>query len=99
MVEVVWSAEARDDLRSIADYIAKDSIRYAQAVVARLIHASERLGHFPRSGRIVPELQTEDIRETVEGNYRILYLTSTGRCTIITIVHSRQSIQKRFIGG
>ena len=35
-LEVKWSPEANEDLEAIADYIARDSEYYAQAVITEL---------------------------------------------------------------
>jgi plasmid stabilization system protein ParE len=61
------------DLESIRDFIAKDSPHYGNVVVARLVEAMDRIRDFPESGRIVPELHLEDIREVIHGSYRIVY--------------------------
>ncbi len=46
---------------------------YAAIVVARLIVAVDRVRDLPESGRIVPELQRPDVREVIQGAYRIVY--------------------------
>lgn len=96
MAKVSWSAEARKDLRSIAEYIEKDSIRYAGITITKLTKAVERLIQFPKSGRIVPELQMENIREVIEGNYRIVYLLKDNICFIVSVIHSKQDLMKHF---
>ena len=55
MAAVRWTQRARDDLRDIHDFIARDSPRAAEALVERLLTATERLAVFPESGRVVPE--------------------------------------------
>ena len=39
----------------------------------RLVHAIEAVSSLPSSGREVPELGRPEIREVIEGNYRIVY--------------------------
>ena len=48
MAAVRWTQRARDDLRDIHDFIARDSLRAAEALVERLLTATERLAAFPR---------------------------------------------------
>lgn len=86
MVEVRWTLQAIDDLRSIADFIAKDSPHYARLTVIDSFSAVERLVDFPRSGRIVPEIKKPAIREIILGNYRIIYRLR-GRIIDILAVH------------
>ena len=73
MAEVRWTPQAIEDLRSIADFIAKDSPHYARLTVVDTFAAVERLVDFPKSGRIVPEIKNPAIREIILGNYRIIY--------------------------
>lgn len=69
-IEVEWSPEAIEDLESIADYIARDSVHYARAVVTEILSVSRNIGGFPFIGRIVPEVGDETIRERFVYSYR-----------------------------
>lgn len=51
---VVWSPEALEDVEAIADYIARDSVFYAGAVVEKMLSSAAGLKWFPESGRVVP---------------------------------------------
>lgn len=62
-LRVIWTDDAADDLQAIADYIERDSPRYAAAVIGKIIALSRNLPLFPRIGRVVPEFSREDIRE------------------------------------
>jgi plasmid stabilization system protein ParE len=73
MVQISWSDLAVDDLRSIYDFIANDSAFYAERQIARFIERTEQLMAFPESGRVVPEFNDKNLRELIEGNYRIIY--------------------------
>lgn len=86
---VIWSEPAKSDLKQIFDYISEDSIYYAHEVIDKLVEATEILNKFPRLGRIVPEKNTESIREIFKYSYRIVYQI-TESIEILTIVHSKQ---------
>src|SRR5262249_29646271 len=73
VTSVIWAPQAIQDVETIRAYVGRDSPRYADLVVERLIAAVERLRDNPRSGRIVPELGDESIREVIHGHYRIVY--------------------------
>lgn len=60
---VIWSIPARNDLKQIYDYIAKDSRYYATNVVENIISKAENLDEFPEIGRVVPEIGDENVRE------------------------------------
>ena len=51
--KLIWSPQAIEDIQAIADYIARDSISYAESTVGRIFRAPERLIEFPKLGRVV----------------------------------------------
>ena len=56
MVRINWTFQAKDDLKSIAEYISRDSSRYAKLQVYRLMNRTIILKNQIRSGKIVPEI-------------------------------------------
>ena len=42
---------------------------------------------FPHAGRTVPELQVENIREILHGNYRLIYRETDDSVQILTVHH------------
>ena len=73
MVKVIWTDNAIQDLNDIGDYIAKDSERYVQIAVQRLFESVDILQNFPKTGKMVPELEDDSIRELIRGSFRIVY--------------------------
>lgn len=59
MVEITWTEFAVADLRQIHEYISKDSKVYADRLIDKIMRRVEKLENFPRSGRIVPEFNSE----------------------------------------
>lgn len=95
MVEVVWTDFAIKDLDDIGEYIAKESERYAQAVVQNLFESTEVLGTHPKAGRIVPEFNKNNLRELIRGSYRIVYrVVDVNRIDILTIHHSARLFKR-----
>lgn len=90
---VVWSPAALEDVDAIAAYIARDSRQYASAVTRRFREATRNLRQFPLSGRMVPELEDERIREKIIYGWRMIYRVENAVVTIAAIVHSRQSFE------
>ncbi len=90
---VVWSPTALEDADAIAAYIARDSRQYASAVARRFRETARHLRQFPLSGRMVPELADERIREKIVYGWRMLYRFEDDLVTIAAIVHSRQSFE------
>lgn len=96
MVEVNWTAQALDDLKAIAIYISRDSKKYAILQIDRLFERADILQSQPRVGRVVPETNKPNIRELIEGNYRIIYrIVSSKRIDILTVYHSAQLLTKK----
>ena len=91
---IVWSAQARRDLFAIRDFIGRDSERYAQAQVERLILRIERTAQMPSRGHPVHEFVESGLREVHEGAYRIIYRVKNEELQIVTIVHMQQLLQR-----
>lgn len=90
MVKVVWTDEAIGDLKSIHDYISKDSLNNAIRFSNKILDRTDILINFPKSGRIIPEFASESLRELIEGQYRIIYQIEDSLISIIRIHHSSQ---------
>jgi plasmid stabilization system protein ParE len=86
-VIVYWTDTALGHLRGIYEYIAHHSPLYAQRVVDRLTRRSVQFGTFPHAGRMVPELQRVDVREVLEGPYRVIYRVTPDRIDVVAVFH------------
>jgi toxin ParE1/3/4 len=86
MVKINWTDLALQDLNDIGDYISKDSIRYAEVTVQYLFDSVDILISHPKSGRVVPEFNEEDLRELIRGSYRIVYrIINKSRIDVLTV--------------
>ena len=93
MSKVIWTQTALDDLSGIQEYIARDSVYYAEKFVDDAFRAVERLVMFPESGRMVPERYSPDFREVIFGSYRIIYKIIDGDVYITTMIHGKRNYQ------
>jgi plasmid stabilization system protein ParE len=57
-------------------------------MVDRLTRRSQQISTFPRSGRVVPEAGDVNVRELIEGPYRIIYHLLEDEADVIAVVHS-----------
>ena len=87
---VKWSVPARNDLKQIHDYIAKDSEYYARNVIQEIVAKTETLAEHPEIGRIVPEIGDQNIRELIIYSYRLIYESSAADIEILAIIHGRR---------
>jgi addiction module RelE/StbE family toxin len=85
---VRWTDQAADDLKAIREFIERDSPRYGRLVAERLFDATQRLELFPLSGRVVPELGRDDVREIILGEYRIVYRLRSETVLLLTVFRS-----------
>ena len=87
MAQVTWAPSALDDVDSIAQYIARDSVDQAALFVTRLFEATDKLAEFPLSGRVIPEIANPSCREVYCGFYRIMYRVENNRVWITGVIH------------
>jgi plasmid stabilization system protein ParE len=89
-----WASEAADDLQAIHEYIARNSVHYAQAVCADIVAAVDQLARYPQLGRMVPEFQRAELRELLVGSYRIVYrVTSDDVVEVATVFHGARLLR------
>lgn len=93
MVKVIWTEIAIEDIRLIHEYISKDSKRYADRFIEKIINRVTQLENFPRSGRVVPEFDSELIRELIEGNYRIVYKITADQVAVVRVHHAARQLK------
>ena len=90
MSMVQWMPSALADLQSVREYIARDSVFYANKFVDEAFDATEKLKIFPEMGRVVPELGIQSVREIFYGSYRIVYELINGEAMIIAVIHGKR---------
>jgi toxin ParE1/3/4 len=88
--ELRWSPEALDDIQAIAAHIERDSHWYASTVTTRFFRVAKNLAEFAESGRVVPELDEQDVREGFVYSYRMIYQILDDHVMMLTIFHMKQ---------
>ena len=81
---------AIDRVAEIANYIAKDKPTAAENWVDKIFSKVETLASSSKSGRIVPEINKDQYREIIYGNYRIVYRIEEKRISVLTVRHGKQ---------
>ncbi len=95
---VRWSAPAKADLRSIFEYISRDSPHYARKVTQEIVAKVDVLNDLPKIGRVVPEIGEPAVRELSLYSYRILYEIHTDHIDILAVIHKRRDVRGEEIG-
>lgn len=90
---IFWSFAARDDLKSIHDYIARDSKRYAIRVTQDILEKTKTLPELPQLGKVVSEISEDNLREISLYSYRIIYEVMPDAIYIHGVVHKRRNFK------
>ena len=87
-----WSPLAVQRAAEAATRIAQDKPGAATKWLGLLFLRVERLGRFPESGRMIPDVGDPRYREVLHGDYRVLYRVTSGLVEILTIRHVRREL-------
>lgn len=92
-----WTRRARRDLVEIGRYIARDKTMSARRWVDRLRQRARDAAALPRSGREVPEIGREDVREVFVRSYRIVYRICDDEIHVVTIFEGHRLLPREVI--
>ncbi len=93
-MKVHWTDNAENHLDAIYEYVSRNSEEYAKRMVDRLTQRSIQISKFPFSGRVVPEYENENIREVIEGSYRIIYFIKDEQIDVLAVIHGAQLLHQ-----
>ncbi len=96
MKAVFWTNSANQDLVEIVDYLAEESLEAAEAFVNRVDQELTHLREFPQIGRVVPELERNNVtrfRELVLSPWRVVYREEKEQIFIVTVLDARRNIE------
>jgi len=96
-LKITWSPLAVDQVRDTASYIALDKPTVAIQWAEKIFDSVEILLDFPESGRIVSEINRKEIRELIQGNYRIIYKIKAKKILVLVVQNSRQKLKENEI--
>jgi toxin ParE1/3/4 len=93
VAKVDWTFQALEDLAEIDHYLHANAAKYADFVISSVLEVTTQLEQFPKSGRIVPEMNIPSVRELIVLKYRIIYqMPSSDEVNILTIRHSSKPL-------
>ena len=92
MPRYVLSPQARDDLRDLRDYIARDNPAAARRVLAELRSAIRRLAQMPEIGHIREDLAEETLRFWPVRSYLMIYRPDTQPVQIVRVLSGYRDI-------
>lgn len=90
MRRVIWTPGALRDLSAIRKYIREYDSIASRALARRFQQRMRTAASHPQAGRVVPEVQRDDVRELIEGSYRLIYRIDAATIRVLTIFHNRR---------
>lgn len=87
MVSIKWTNEALANLREIKQYIAHDSVYYAQRTVHYIIESCKLLHKHPEAGRAIMKQDGFVLRRINVKSYMVVYTYHQDEVFIVAIVH------------
>ena len=95
--KIVWSEQAKLDLKGIRRRIARNAPRTATEFVQKLGKSVGLLRSFPELGGLLSDIQTSTYRELIKGNYRIIYRVLGNTVFIVTVRHAARLLGEEFL--
>ena len=92
MVKIIYSDVATYDLKSIFDYINRNSNKFAQLEISKIKTFIKVLKSFPLKGKYYETVKGREIRLLVFRYYIIFYTNTGDRILILTIHHHARLI-------
>ncbi len=96
-MKIIWSPLAVDQARDIAAYITLDKPSAAERWVEGIFDSVDRWIDFSQSGRVVSEIKRNDIREIVQGSYRVVYKIQETQILVLLVKNYRQKMKENEI--
>ena len=92
MVKLEYSISAREDLKSIYNFIAFDSEYYAKKFIKEIRERIKVLKAYPESGRIIYPERYNGLRQILFKSYRIIYIYEANVVSITSIHHQHRDL-------
>lgn len=92
MAHFVLSPEARDDLREIRDYIARDNVEAARRVLRELHTAMRHLAEMPQMGHVREDLAEEPLRFWPVYSYLIIYRPDSRPLQVVRVLSGYRNV-------
>lgn len=83
---VIWTSEAKLDLKEILDYLERDNQSTADSLECFLLESADRLSDFPEMGKVGEIVGTREL--IPHGSYRIVYEVLLDSVQILAVVHT-----------
>jgi len=87
-----WSAQSKNDLKEIFDFIKNmESQERAKYVVSNIRKEAKKITVFPTKHAIEAIIVNESVRYAIKWNYKILFTLDDKHINIVRIFHTAQN--------
>jgi len=97
MKSIVWSSSAAADLRDIVNWLLEKATPAAAiSLLDRVDEKVAQLPMHPESGRVLPELERQNItkyREVIVGPWRVFYTEYVDSVVLLAVLDRRRNIE------
>ncbi len=95
-MQVIWTQEALERLEDIQYYLAvqEKAPQAARDTLNRIFARELQIQDMPLRGRVVPDYNIANLRELIEGSYRIFYLIKNDQVLIVSVMHQSRLLSK-----
>ncbi len=93
---VYWARAAEADLKAIIEHIHAENPEVARKWLDRFRVLAEGLKMFPERGRLVPELEAQDIthyRELIQPPWRLLNRFDQQKVHVLLLIDARRNVE------
>jgi addiction module RelE/StbE family toxin len=94
--KIIWTAQAHKDLKEIKDYIALDSLYYAERMIYLIFQSCKKLRLHPEIGMFLSEEDGFKLRRILIKRYRVIYTEHNSNIYIIAVYHQARLLPAKF---
>jgi plasmid stabilization system protein ParE len=93
-VQISFAHSAIQDLEGVLAYYTGEGVpEVGRRLVADVVGAVETLAAYPDMGRVVPEFNTDDLRELIRPPFRIIYRREPRRIRVVRVWRSERLLK------
>jgi len=92
---VIVPSVVKNDIEEIILFYYNDRKDYALKIYTNIVARIESLKMFPEKGRIIPELEKNNIvgiRELIESYWRIIYRIDKNKVILLAVIDGRRNV-------
>jgi toxin ParE1/3/4 len=94
--KIIWTAQAKNDLLEIKNFIALDSLFYAKRMIYLIYQSCKKLSAHPQIGMPLFEQDGFELRRILIKRYRVIYTLHQQNIYIIAVYHQARLLPAKF---